>query len=836
MDRTRKILAMMVTITMVSAGLIIVSPNSTVIAEDSAMPLAALDTGFPATVENLDQMDDNTVAQFTVADTQQGAQKVMCGMDGDLTKIEISVNTFDGAGNLYYQIQDGSAGLPGTPMSPVYSVVIGSLLGGMQWNELPLDTSIPLSNGQWFAIVLWTDAGSWVYVIHDNTGTYGGTGFQSGDSGASFTPLGGGGQDFCFKTYMDVPSGGLTKIAWHSDGSYALGVTGFNDEIYKYTRQTGTWASEYNLDSGYTFNDIKYSSNFNLFYIVGTGAVPLGFSYYEPTGSLANLNAPIVGGAYFNGLCLADENGATDFAFLAVGYNSNTNDPYAAWYNQSSHVWTDVNSGWSGADEILYDVTWDHGATGNPYYAVGKDYGTGMGVVYYFTTTGDNTANLLELNGWLPGPLFAIDWQPAGTADHAVIVGALYSYGNVWSFNGSFGEAILNNSYILNDVCFHPDGSMAMIVGETNSFDEGVIYHYTPDNNNALAKMSTDGDLDSLYGVDVKAWTSPSSGLIVGASGAIGSFLSATDTGTTITVNSAFPHSFDIDMWKTSDAGRTSKLNTQVNVETTYTFMTEVNYTIDGVDQFYGDVEDDIAIILTAWYDDGNTPSADPDDNDDNRTRNFQAIWQEGLNPGEDTGGMIYPGGAIEEVQYVSSGIEAGPGDHYYVYINLTFGPQLWAADGQGFLIGGASSNINDGTASFNDPDSWDFVMGIVDLNFQDAVNLSFEEFGIFRFTNITASGSPSGNAAPGQTNVPLGNSQLQVSSNIPYYVNVSIPRLNKTTDNTKFIPASSINISLTSSFANNTNTQMNGSWGANGRAFPGTDQQLGIWGNASLA
>ena len=66
--------------------------------------------------------------------------------------------------------------------------------------------------------------------------------------------------------------GVIDKVTWHSDGSFALGVLSGTDQIWKYTRNTMTWTSEYILGLGCTFMDIKYSELLDYFYIVGMDA------------------------------------------------------------------------------------------------------------------------------------------------------------------------------------------------------------------------------------------------------------------------------------------------------------------------------------------------------------------------------------------------------------------------------------------------------------------------------------------------------------------------------------------------------------------------------------
>ncbi|MCK5038316.1 MAG: hypothetical protein KAS16_04395, partial [Thermoplasmata archaeon] len=591
------------------------------------------------------------------------------------------------------------------------------------------------------------------------------------------------------------------------------------DHIYRYTRDTASWASEFDLAGGNVFRDIEYSEAEGNFYIVGDGAgQPMAWSYAG--GPLNNLGAPAVAGATFFGLTI-DGTGAS--TFLAVGYAGGA--PYAAWF-QEGGGWTPVATGWAG-DHALYDVVWNTNPTVPFYYAVGEDAGTGDGIMYSFDTPGDTSATQYDVTG--TGALRAIDWRPL-TA-FGLMGGDNTGGGNVFIFSHGGGpEMLLDTTDIIEDISFHPDDSLAMLVGY-NGINQGVIYHFTPDNNDAITKMSTDGDYGKLYGVDVKAWTSPSSGLIVGASGAIGSFLSASDTGTTITVNAAFPHSFDIDMWKMSDGiGGSSKLNTQVDVEEIYTFMAEVNYTISGVDQFYADAEDDVRVELLAFYDELATPGVFPAADDQHRTRAFGAVWLEGAAPGGDSAGMMYPVGSpgTDEFLLDSFWLDASaPGDRYYIYMNVTFGPQTWAASGP---FGGASTFLWDNVQSHNDANTWDFEMRIYDNNFVGATNSTFEEFGIFQYTNITVAGNPSGNAPPGSVGVQLGpNSQITCMANRDYYVNVSVPDLARVGGGSPIL-ATNLAVNTTSAFATDVNSEILGA----GVYFPGANMTLSVWGNTS--
>ncbi len=833
MIEMKKILAIVITIAMASASLVIVLPNNTVVAEDSARPLAGLSDGLPATMNVVDQRDEGIGSFFTVDDTNQLAQRFTCGVDGDLTSIDLHVSgSFDNGGNLFYQIQDGSGPLPGTPLDVAEMIPISFLGGG--WNNLALPPT-DLSEGMTYAIVIWASSTNSVDISIDTGALYGGLGSMSMNGGASFSPL--GGQDVTFRTYMEIPFT-MSKVAWHSSGDYALGIASGTDHVYKYTRNSMAWASEYDLANDMIFNDIEYSEHFGLFYIVGDdigNSWAKAWSYYEPTQSLLDLNAPQLASTDFNCLCLADEGGTTDYAFLAFGFD------YGQWYDEGNDIWVEVTGGLSAAVDVM-DVTWDHGYGSISYWAVGDSAGSGY--LYYFTGAGDTAAAQYNPSVWgAVGSFSGIEWQPAGASDHAVIVGENLGDGNVWSWDGTTAEALLNTTDTYTDVSWHPDGSMAMAVGYTAS-DDGVIYHYIPDNG-AMIKMSTDGDHGKLYGVDVKGWTSPSSGLIVGSSGAVGSYLSASDGDTTLTVNAAFPHIYDIDMWKTSDAGETSTLNSRVDVEDTYTFYTEVNYTIGGTDQFF-DGTNNTFVDLTAWFDDGNdatsmTPSAS---DDSHRTRKFVARLYEttSLVASGVTGSVIYPDTTTNEILFDSVGCSGpyGADDRYGVWINVTFGAQMRAGDGQNYANGAAGS-IFDSNQAFDDDDSWNFQMQIFDNDFPGATNTTYEEFGIFMATNITVSNNPSVNAPPGSVSQAFdSNSLITYSANIPYHVNVSIERLNLTTDDTKFIPASNVNASLVDmypvGFDLEPYTEINSTWGAAGRPFAAPGAERMVWGNTSQA
>ncbi|MCK4758209.1 MAG: N-acetylmuramoyl-L-alanine amidase [Thermoplasmata archaeon] len=291
-------------------------------------------------------------------------------------------------------------------------------------------------------------------------------------------------------------------------------------------------------------------------------------------------------------------------------------------------------------------------------------------------------------------------------------------------------------------------------------------------------------------------------------------------------------HIFDIDMWMQSDGlFGLSMLNTQVDVDDTYTFCAEVNYTTGGVDEFF-DGTDNVRVELSAWFDEGATPSNAPVADDIHRTRMFNAIWSEGGVPG-DSAVMIYPIGSPGTNEFIMDSWwldSSAPGDHYYIFMNITLGPQAWAADGDGF-VNGAAADINDRNQALNDPHSWDFNIRIYDADFPAIENNTYEEFGVFPYLEVNAAGDPLASAPPGVASLMmLPNSQISVSSNWDYYLNVSITDLQRVGGGVSIL-ATNVQVASMSQLADYDNSGI-----VVPTFFPGAGIELEIWGNTSQA
>ncbi|MCK4758391.1 MAG: hypothetical protein KAS67_08065, partial [Thermoplasmata archaeon] len=446
MNEMKKILAMAVMTIMVCASLVIVSPNNTVMAEDSAKPLRILSSGYP--IDLLDQSQTSGVNSYTMLESMWLAQTFKPGVTGGLSRISVRLAQGSASSLLYYSIWYTNAGDPSSEMIGQWSNPIALNPTPGNWFEFSFTNPPYLSAGVQYAIMLHSNSPNSIEWMREASSDFyaDGAAKYSNTDGASWNPVN---IDFQFSTYMISDKGGISKVAWHEDGSYALGIHSSLDTIYMYTPQDSQWNSDYTMGGGNTFNDIKYNPDTNLFYIAGHdgGGQPMAWSYQRDPVTLTDLAAPAVAGAYFTGLEIATQGGATDYAIIAVGYDPGNNRPYAAWYNYVATGWVSVISGWTINHEV-YDVAWDRN---NNYYAVGDDGGT-TGVIYNFIGAGDNKPDIVDTSGWPASPnLFkAIDWSPLGGGHNHALIGGLNSgNGNLWTFDGTTGEAILANTVVI---------------------------------------------------------------------------------------------------------------------------------------------------------------------------------------------------------------------------------------------------------------------------------------------------------------------------------------------------------------------------------------------------
>ncbi len=563
------------------------------------------------------------------------------------------------------------------------------------------------------------------------------------------------------------------------------------------------------------------------FLLVGD-AGPSGYAFtYSESGGLVEIDDPII-------LQNADINAIVSGSTCAIAVGSLSGSGVVYRYDYGSETWEKLSE---TPDEMYQGITYNDV---DKFYIVGYETNNNYPRAYFLNESEDIKYSLDD--GSLPVKCMFndISWNlnsnfglVCGFDPDSGTNGNLFkvTVGGAWNrINGT------GNTDDLRGISWKSDDSRALVVGHNAThaqiyslYSDNAHVGRIPDALNTLAGHQ-------LFGVDNKPFsTKPDYSLIIGAS-AMKVYFNLFDDSTQVTVSGEYPHIFNVGMWKKSDGiGGLSTLNQQLDVSETYTFSAEVNYSLGGVDEFLNG-NNNIRINLTAWYDEGKINSNSepwPTWTNENRTSIFSAEWEEG--PAQ-SAAMTYPinSPTSNEFRLESWWLGPGAGDHYNIYFNITLDNQTHAGDGANFVSGPATS-LYDKNQALNDPNSWDIQFRIFDADYPDAENITYEEFGIFRYTNITVSGNPSGNAPPGSDDNPLGSSQVTYSANIAHHVNVSIPRLNLTTDDSKFIPATDVAVRSTSLLANNTNTQINGSW-TFGRAFPGANQDLGVWGNASMS
>ncbi len=625
----------------------------------------------------------------------------------------------------------------------------------------------------------------------------------------------------------DTDTGWTPLAIWNSSSAP---VSEWTRQVYDISGWLGNYVQvNFSFDSvdnnnndhaGWHIDDITLYTN-DMFIVVGEVPAGTGYSAYSTDVFGTHKNIGGMNSISFNDVA----GGKIPATFVAVGDSGQAR----YWDGNTWNVLTGP-----GAGDTLTGVDFN----GTHFFIVGYD-NTGQGISYYITeanlAAGIFTFNVIA--NAPPNRLNSISWNNnAGSSGYGLVSaeGGMFGLTSMFAWFDLTGDDVAVN---YTSAAWSHAGSRAFITANTGT-GSAVYDHYgstkhvsrIPDYDNMLMNHK-------LFGTDLQP-VAPRNAhvLLVGAS-AFKIIPTTFDQSSQVTVEISKPHIFDIDFYRSSDPA-TSLVNKQVNVDATYTFRTEVNYSSGGADQLFDGVNN-TAIDFIAWYDENGAMETTPPSMDEqNRTRLLNVTWFEGDGGGIPENVIItYPTSSPGVNEFQLIGFSSGPatGDHWWIEVEIYFGQQIRAADGGGF-VNGNSSNEDDMLQSFNDANSWNFMINIYDINSTMTSNISYEEFGISRYTNITVSGSPSVNAPPGKSDQLLGGgSQITYSTNTYYFVNVSIPDLNRV-DGGPNISASNVNVSIVSSLANNTNSQINSSWGPAGRAFPGANMPLGVWGNASQA
>lgn len=413
-------------------------------------------------------------------------------------------------------------------------------------------------------------------------------------------------------------------------------------------------------------------------------------------------------------------------------------------------------------------------------------------------------------------------------------------------WNGDvINPAIGSNGENFTAVAWDTTGYNATFVGNDWVNDTGVIYSYYIGNSH-ITKMPDKANTlagHRLYGIDFKPGSSVFQDAIVSGASAFKVRPTMADQSSAIYVNVMYPHIFDIDFWEQSNpggplGGGPSLLNSQVDVNNDYTFYVEYNYTVGAIDAW-----NNVEIELTGWYDGtvAGLGSAPPDASwsaQDARTRQFNFTYDVGAGLTTPNYPLGFPGEINWLQTWEDPTIYGAPGEfRHRVYFNVTFEDQTYEAAGNGFTnLGATGGRIYDKNSALNDADSWDFCFRVYDAIQTNAANYSYEEFGINEAVSISVAGNPTANAPPGSANVVMTNpSQITYSSNVPYWVNISlVDNLLLNGVGPANIATGQIHITNGHPLATNLNSDIDPPSWPTGRPFGPPGNEWCVWGTAA--
>ncbi|MCK4757048.1 MAG: hypothetical protein KAS67_01210, partial [Thermoplasmata archaeon] len=156
MREMKKILAIMLVSIMVCASVVIISPNNTVVAEDSAKPFADLSTGYPSPADVLDQEQTWNDELHGITLNDWYSQTFIPNMNGPLSKVSVYIWNFFGSGDLNCEIWTTDASHH--PLAYLTGEIIadGTIPGSYDdWYDIEFSSPATLSSGVEYTIVMW---------------------------------------------------------------------------------------------------------------------------------------------------------------------------------------------------------------------------------------------------------------------------------------------------------------------------------------------------------------------------------------------------------------------------------------------------------------------------------------------------------------------------------------------------------------------------------------------------------------------------------------------------------------------------------------------------------
>ncbi len=634
------------------------------------------------------------------------------------------------------------------------------------------------------------------------------------------------GMDMMTVSIKNTTDGVWTELRyWDSDSTpisswdnETIDITGWlgNDVQVSFTFDS---VDENNNDyAGWHIDNITFQTDGGAYIVVGDIPTGAGYSAYvmDDLGNMKDIDG-------MNTIGFNDVAGDPDSAsFVAVGGDVGIYYDGGSWNVLTGIIAGDSMNGVEFNGTHFFIVGHDSGGLGKSFYITQSELDSGQFALHSIANTPSKRLN-------------SIDWHN----DVGSGTGLVCAEGAVYLLSSSFTWQELSGNNATVDYTastWNETGMRAIIVGNTPT--RSVAYDLY-DGNDYISKVPDYDNLfqnHKLYGAEYQPITEGDTEVMLVGASAFKIIPKFFDQTTQVSVETDRPSLFDIQFYKTSDGTKASRLNTQINVEDTYTFYTEVNYSSGGSDMLFDGINN-TAMDIIAWYDDGGVNEFTiPAEDAEHRNRMFNVTWYEGDGGGSPQNAIMkYPIASPGTNEFQVMGFNSGPagGDHWWIEIEVYIGSQANAADGIGFG-NGVSGNESDAIQSFNDADSWNFMINMHDIGSPTASDIRYEEFGLFRFTNITVSGNPGGSAPPGTTDHALsGGSLITYSTNVDHFVNVSIPDMLRDGGGGSIL-ATNVNVSTSSVLANNSNSQIDSSWGPAGRSFSGANMPLGVWGNAS--
>ncbi|MDG6220219.1 MAG: NosD domain-containing protein, partial [Candidatus Thermoplasmatota archaeon] len=520
---------------------------------------------------------------------------------------------------------------------------------------------------------------------------------------------------------------------------------------------------------------------------------------------------------------------------VKVFYHANgpENGAYAALNGLAHSPSGDVLAVGDSGAMVLYDgsqglfVNVSHAEIGTGYNIWGAAYSSGVWVVIAWNKSFDTPAAFALSSSFLYCEKIGLD---EGNGNHLFGVAA---WDRTVLMVGELGTLIVydsvtktvtyknaNTAQNLNCVGWKWDGTEAVVGG-----NNGVmrIYHRE---SRTIHNVTHGFGIDPIKAVGVKAPASPGYSLLLKGDLGSGFGLVGYSFDTSITIplsgDSTSPQISNFDIL----VGAQSKKKGMVDAGSTLSFY---------IDAYFAGGWENVDIWLDGWYDGGvmlGAGSSPPPEDNGVRNSYFNlsysgssGVWSINF---PTPLGVDYMGWENEFsiMGYSeSSAVEVDGYEHHYLALDLNISPQARAANP------GAWDDWGDLTPElgFANLNTWDVRLQVYTGS---SVAARYTEFGVYRYIGISASGSPTGSAAPGQETMLHPKTALSIISNTPYNVTVEATDLLEVSDPGLSIAAENIYVQ------NHHGERWEGAWATYGDAsgktqLQGAGQPLRVWGTA---